>query len=96
MPIDYELTCYRLQSSNCILAQQRHRASQALKEQETQSKITRRMKNETQLMLRPMLKLRRKSPGVPVSQTRQMTLLKARRKQLPKSKMIEKALLSGL
>jgi len=92
MPIDYELTCYR-RSSNCILALA---TSQALKEQETQSKITRRMKNETQLMLRPMLKLRRKSPGVPLSQTRQMTLLKARRKQLPKSKMIEKALLSGL
>ena len=92
MPIDYELTCYR-RSSNCILALA---TSQALKEQETQSKITRRMKNETQLMLRPMLKLRRKSPGVPLSQTRHMTLLKARRKQLPKSKMIEKALLSGL
>ena len=37
MPIDYELTCYRLRSSNCILALA---TSQALKEQETQSKIT--------------------------------------------------------
>ena len=81
MPIDYELTCYR-RSSNCILALA---TSPALKEQETQSKITRRMKNETQLMLRPMLKLRRKSPGVPLSQTCRITLLKARSLEPPTS-----------
>ena len=67
--------CYRLRSSNCILALA---TSQALKEQEMQSKISHRMKNETPRMLRLMLKLRRKSLGVPLSQTRQMTLPKAR------------------
>jgi hypothetical protein len=39
MLIDYELTCYRLRSSNCILALA---TSHALKEQEMQSKITHR------------------------------------------------------
>jgi hypothetical protein len=36
MLIDYELTCCRLKSSNCILVQV---TSQVLKEPETQSKI---------------------------------------------------------
>ena len=44
-------------------------------EQEMQSKISPRMKNETLQMLRLMLKLRRKS-GVPLSQTHQMTYQK--------------------
>ena len=82
MLIDYELTYYRLRSSNCILALA---TSQAPKEQEMQSKITHRMKNETPRMLRPMLKLRRKSLGASLSQTRQMTLLKARSLEPPTS-----------
>ena len=80
MPIDYELTCYRPRSFNCILALA---TLQALKEPETQSKIIPRMKNETQRTLRPMLKLRRKSPGAPLSQTHQMTRLKARSLEPP-------------
>ena len=49
----YELICYRLRSSNLILAPA---ISQDLKEQGTQWKILPRKKSETPRMLRPMLK----------------------------------------
>ena len=75
MLIDYELTCCRLRSSNCILVRV---TSQILKEPEIQSKILHRMKNETPRTLRQILKLRRKRLGVLRCQMRQMTLLKVR------------------